>query len=50
MDANPVDAYTPIYEYEFNGNTYTVSGSLASSNPKYSVGEKVSIRISSDDP
>ncbi|WP_295069880.1 DUF3592 domain-containing protein [Ruminococcus sp.] len=42
--------YTPVYEYEYNGKTYNVEGSVSSSNKKYEVGEKVDIRISEGEP
>lgn len=50
MDANPADSYTPVYRYDYNGTSYTVSGSASSGTPRYAVGEKVNVRISSDDP
>ena len=42
--------YTPVYEYEYNGKTYNVEGSISSNSKKYEVGEKVDIRISEGEP
>ena len=42
--------YTPVYEYEYNGKTYNVEGSVSSGSKKYEVGEKVDIRISEGEP
>lgn len=42
--------YTPVYEYEYNGKTYNVEGSVSSGIRKYEVGEKVDIRISESEP
>ena len=42
--------YTPVYEYEYNGKKYSVSGSVASSEKKYEVGQKVDVLISDVNP
>lgn len=42
--------YTPVYEYEYNGNMYSVQGSVSSSKKKYEAGQKVDVKISADDP
>ena len=42
--------YTPVYEYEYNGKTYNVEGSVSSGSKKYEVGENVDIRISEGEP
>lgn len=42
--------YTPVYEYEYRGKTYSVAGSVASSEKKYEVGDKVNVLISDANP
>ncbi|MCR4793659.1 MAG: DUF3592 domain-containing protein [Ruminococcus sp.] len=42
--------YTPVYQYEYNGRTYNVEGSVSSNIIKYKVGEKVEVKISEGDP
>ena len=42
--------YTPVYEYEYGGNTYTVAGEVSSVKKKYEVGEKAKVRIASNAP
>ena len=42
--------YTPVYEYEYGGNTYTVAGEVSSEKKKYEVGEKAEVRIVSNAP
>lgn len=42
--------YTPVYEYEYNGNTYSVQGRVSSSDKKYEVGQKVDVMISDTEP
>ena len=49
-DDSSSTVYTPVYEYEYNGKTYNVEGSVSSGNKKYEVGEKVDIRISEGEP
>ena len=44
------DTYLPVYQYEYNGNTYTSSGGVSSTTARYSVGDKVNVMISSKDP
>lgn len=50
MEAKSGDVYTPVYEYEYKGNTYRVTGKVSSSNKKYEVGQQVEIQISNDFP
>lgn len=48
---NKIDkVYTPVYEYEYKGKTYSVHGSVASGEKKYEEGEKVKILISDVNP
>ena len=48
---NKIDkVYTPVYEYEYKGKTYSVHGSVASGEKKYEEGEKVEILISDVNP
>ena len=44
------DTYLPVYQYEYNGNTYTSSGGVSSTTARYSVGDKVNVMISSKNP
>lgn len=45
-----VKMYTPVYEYEYNGNKYSVTGGVSSSEKKYEVGDKTEVQISNDHP
>ena len=47
---NSGDAFLPVYQYEYNGEKYQTSGSVASSQPHYEIGDTVTIRINSSDP
>ena len=42
--------YTPVFEYDYNGKTYTFKSDLSTNPPRYSVGEKVQIMINPDNP
>lgn len=35
--------YSPVIEYQVNGQTYTIEGGIASDPPQYSVGDQVAI-------
>lgn len=37
--------YTPVYEYEYRGRSYRVTGRVSTSDKKYEVGQKVNIMI-----
>ena len=49
-DTKTGKVYTPVYEYEYRGKTYSVAGSVASSEKKYEVGDKVNVLISDANP
>ena len=49
-DVHVTDVYNPIYRYEYNGETYTASGNIATSEKKYEIGDEVIVRISSAQP
>ncbi|MBP5581370.1 MAG: DUF3592 domain-containing protein [Ruminococcus sp.] len=49
-DTRTEKVYTPVYEYEYHGKTYSVHGSVASANKKYEVGDKVDVLISDVNP
>ncbi len=40
----------PVFEYEFNGNTYDYQSSVSSSPPSYELGEEVMIYVNTEDP
>lgn len=42
--------YAPVYRYEYNGEEYTKKSNLSSSNPKFSLGDKVKIMLDPNDP
>jgi len=42
--------YAPVYTFEYNGNEYTVSGDVYSSNLKVNKGAEVEIYIDPNDP
>jgi hypothetical protein len=44
------DTFSPIYQYEYEGNTYTARGNVSSTDAHYAVGDKTEVMISSDDP
>lgn len=43
-------SYTPVVEYEVNGQTYRISGDNSSSPPAYRVGQQVRVRYDPADP
>lgn len=49
-DEDGTTFYTPVYEYEYDGNTYRVPAGVSSAEKKYVEGQKVEIRISSHFP
>ena len=49
-DARTSDVYCPIYQYEYNNETYTVSGDVSSSDAHYAEGDVTSVLISSAHP
>lgn len=49
-DTKTGKVYTPVYEYEYRGKTYSVAGSVASAEKKYDVGQKVNVLISDVNP
>ncbi len=44
------DVFNPIYQYEYNGETYTSNSNISTSEKPYEIGEVVSVRISSLEP
>ena len=44
------DTFSPIYQYEYNGQTYTSKGDVSNTTAHYSVGDKAEVIISSDNP
>jgi hypothetical protein len=42
--------YSPVIDYQVNGETYTYEGENSSSPPAYEVGESVSLRYDRQDP
>lgn len=49
-DGFSYDTYRPVYQYEYNGQTYVANGSIGSTNKPYNEGDSVSVMISSKDP
>ena len=47
---NTTVVYCPIYKYEYNGETYTASGNISTSEKHYEIGEVTSVMISSAEP
>ena len=43
-------SYAPVFEYEYNGGHYKVRSKTATKPARYSVGEKVEIKIDPSDP
>lgn len=53
MDASTTDGsttYSPIIEFQANGQTYSFDGNVSSNPPQYQVGDKVNVRYDKDDP
>ncbi|MBO5163191.1 MAG: DUF3592 domain-containing protein [Ruminococcus sp.] len=42
--------YSPVFQFEYNGEEYTVRSNTSSSSPAYQVGENVELKIDPDDP
>ena len=42
--------YTPVFEYDYNGKTYTFQSSISTNPPRFDEGEKVQIFLNPDDP
>ena len=47
---NMTDVYCPIYQYEYNDETYTASGNISTSEKHYEIGDVTSVMISSAEP
>lgn len=43
-------SYQPVFEFEYNGQSYTVKSDHSSNPPAFDVGEKVELKINPDDP
>jgi hypothetical protein len=53
MDASTSDGsttYSPIVQYQVDGQTYTFDGGISSNPPQYHVGERVPVRYDSTNP
>ena len=53
MDESTTDGsttYSPIVEYQVDGQTYTFDGGISSNPPQYHVSERVSVRYDKTDP
>ena len=53
MDASTTDGsttYSPIIEFQANGQTISFDGNVSSNPPQYQVGDKVNVRYDKDDP
>lgn len=53
MDASTTDGsttYSPIVEYQVDGQTHTLDGNVSSYPPQYRVGDRVSVRYDRSDP
>lgn len=53
MDASTTDGsttYSPIIEFQANGQSYSFDGNVSSNPPQYQVGDKVNVRYDKDDP
>lgn len=42
--------YSPVFEYSFNGMDFRQESNIASSPPKFSAGEEVTVMVNPDDP
>ncbi len=49
-DGNSQVMYSPVFEYEYNGETYTHSSDVSSSSPDFEIGEEAEIYINPDAP
>ena len=53
MDPSTTDGittYSPIIEFQANGQTISFDGNVSSNPPQYQVGDKVNVRYDKDDP
>jgi len=53
MDASTTDGnttYSPIIEFQANGQSISFDGNISSNPPQYKVGDKVNVRYDKDDP
>ncbi len=53
MDASTTDGsttYSPIIEFQANGQTISFDGNVSSNPPQYQVGDKVNVRYDKNDP
>ena len=53
MDASTSDgstSYSPVVEFQVNGQTYSFDGNVSSNTPQYHVGQSVTVRYDKDDP
>ncbi len=53
MDPSTTDGittYSPIIEFQANGQTISFDGNVSSNPPQYQVGDKVKVRYAKDDP
>lgn len=49
-DNSSTTMYKPVFEYVFNGKTYTYVSTTSSSSPEFEVGEKVNILVNPQNP
>lgn len=49
-DGRHTTMYTPTYQYDFNGKTYTYISSTSSSSREYEINEKVNVLVDPDQP
>ena len=49
-DGGSTTMYTPMFEYSYNGQTYTQPGEVSSSSRSYDIGEPVEIMVDPDNP
>lgn len=49
-DGGSTTMYTPVFEYSYNGQTYTHTGEVSSSSQDYDIGEPAEIMVDPDNP
>ncbi|TAK11388.1 MAG: DUF3592 domain-containing protein [Anaerolineae bacterium] len=49
-DAEGGEVFTPLFEYTYEGQTYTVEGNVASYPPQYDLGESETLLVDPADP
>ncbi len=49
-DAEGGEVFTPLFEYTYEGQTYTVEGNIASYPPQYKVGDTETLLVDPADP